>query len=78
LPWLSWPVGVEEKAIANSVETREILPATIFRGPLLLPEGKRCQVFDITGRVVEPGSVTRGIYFVEIDGKIMRKVVKVR
>jgi hypothetical protein len=78
LPWLSWPVGVEEKAIVNSVETREFLPATIFRGPLQLPGGKKCRVFDITGRVVEPMKITRGIYFIEIDNKIVRKVIEIR
>ncbi|MGB3340863.1 MAG: hypothetical protein WBB37_05225 [bacterium] len=52
--------------------------ATILNGPLLLPEGKACRVFDITGRVVVPDKIKPGIYFLEIDGKITRKVVKVR
>lgn len=51
---------------------------TIFSGPLLLPEGKNCKVFDITGRVVMPDKIKPGIYFIEIDGKITQKVVKVR
>jgi hypothetical protein len=78
LPWLCWPVGVEEKAIVNSVETREFLPATIFRGPLQLPEGKNCKVYDITGRVVEPNKIQPSIYFIEVDGVVTQKVVKVR
>jgi len=77
-PWLFWPVGVEEQPIAKPLETHETLHATIFRGPLHLPEGKTCRVFDITGRVVEPDKITRGIYFVEIDNKIVQKVVKIR
>ncbi len=52
--------------------------ATIFSGPLLLPEGKKCKVFDITGRVVMSDKVKPGIYFIEIDGVITRKVVKVK
>jgi hypothetical protein len=52
--------------------------ATIFSGPLLLPKDKKCKVFDITGRIVEPTRITRGIYFIEIDGQITQKVVKVR
>jgi hypothetical protein len=52
--------------------------ATIFSGPLRLPEGKRCRLFDITGRVVEPDKIAPGIYFVEIENKIVQKVVKIR
>jgi len=44
----------------------------------LLPEGKKCRVFDITGRVMMSNKIKPGIYFIEIDGKITRKVVKVR
>jgi len=54
------------------------LTATIFRGPLQLPEGKKCKVFDITGRVVAPDKIQPGIYFIEIDGVVTQKVVKVR
>jgi hypothetical protein len=57
---------------------KNVLMNTIIGGPLLLPEGKICRVFDITGRVVVPQHIKPGIYFIEIDGKIERKVVKVR
>ena len=77
-PWLSWPVGVEEQPVVKPVETHENLTATIFRGPLQLPEGKKCKVFDITGRVVEPTKMQPGIYFIEVDGVVTQKVVKVR
>jgi hypothetical protein len=77
-PWLSWPVGVEERPIIKPVEIHETLTATIFSGPLRLPEGKKCKVFDITGRVVEPSKITRGIYFIEVDGVVTQKVIKVR
>jgi len=77
-PWLYWPVGVEEQPIVKPIEQREGLTATIFRGPLQLPAGKKCKVFDITGRVVDPISITRGIYFIEIDEEILQKVVKIR
>jgi hypothetical protein len=52
--------------------------ASIFRGPLQLPKGKKYKVFDITGRVVEPDKIQPGIYFVEVDGVVIQKVVKVR
>ena len=76
-PWLTSP-GVAEQPIVKPVEKHETLTATIFRGPLQLPEGKDCKVFDITGRVVEPDKVQPGIYFIEIDDRIVQKVVKVR
>lgn len=77
-PWLLWPVGVEEQPIVKPVETHETLTATIFRGPLQLPAGKQCKVFDIAGRVVKPERIQPGIYFIEIDGVVAQKVVKVR
>ncbi len=52
--------------------------ATILSGPLLLPEGKNYKIFDITGRIVVPNRIKPGIYFIEIEGKITRKVVKIR
>ena len=58
--------------------TEYIVGTTIFSGPLLLPEGTKCRVFDITGRVMTPDKVSPGIYFMEVDGKITQKVVKVR
>lgn len=51
---------------------------TIFSGPLLLPEGINCKVFNITGRSVVPERMKPGIYFIEIDGMITQKVVKIR
>jgi len=43
-----------------------------------LTKGKKCKVFDIMGRIVESANITRGIYFLEIDEKIVQKVVKTR
>jgi len=77
-PWLYSPWGVEEKPIVKPVKKHENLHATIFSGPLQLPEGKKCKVFDITGRVVEPDRIQPGIYFIEVDGVVVNKVVKIR
>ena len=71
-------VGVEEEPNTRFIEEHDNSGATIFSGPLLLPEGKRCRVFDIAGKSVEPHKITRGIYFIEIDDRIVRKVIKVR
>ncbi len=70
------PPGVMEER--NSSMRTDTHGATIFGGPLLLPKGKKCRVYDITGSVVEPTKITRGIYFVEIDNKIVQKIIKVR
>ena len=70
--------GVEEWPITNPIEEHYFIGATIFRGALQLPEDKPCRVFDITGKAVEPTTVTRGIYFIEVDGVVIQKVVKVR
>lgn len=75
-PWLDHPVGVVEET-EHHVENREV-NTTIVSGPLVLPKGTKCKVFDITGRVVTPDKIRPGIYFIEIDGKIAEKIVKIR
>lgn len=77
-PWLSWPLGVKERPIDKSVERKANLGATIFCGPLQLPEGNKCKVYDITGRIVKPDRIQPGIYFIKVDGVVIRKVVKVK
>jgi hypothetical protein len=69
------PVGVENSTAVidwNQINT------TIFSGSLHLPEDKKCKVFDVIGRVVDPNLLTSGIYFIELDGVVTQKVVKVR
>lgn len=51
---------------------------TIISGPLLLPEGKKCKVFDITGKIVTPNNLKPGVYFVEINGMVTKKIVKIK
>jgi len=70
--------GIEEESVTKPIASGRNLTATIFRGPLQLPEGKECRVFDITGRVVEPSKIKPGIYFLEIGDKIVQKIIKVR
>jgi hypothetical protein len=54
------------------------MSATIISSPLLLPEGKKCRVFDITGRVVAPDKIQPGVYFLQVDERIVQKIVKIR
>ena len=69
-------VGIEEKKVANTAEKN--LGATILSGPLVLPKDKNYRVFDITGRVVIHDKIKPGVYFIEVDGLITRKVVKIK
>jgi hypothetical protein len=75
-PWLTEPVAVKEKEVVG-VERRES-SATIFCGPLRLPGSKKCRVFDITGRIVAPDKMRPGIYFIEVEGEITQKIVKIK
>jgi hypothetical protein len=52
--------------------------ATIIKGPLRLPAEPKITIYDITGRVVEQSMIQPGIYFLEIDNKIVQKVIKIR
>jgi len=69
--------GIEEE-FQHTVVKQDIMGAAILSGPLLLPKDRNCKVFDITGRVVLPDKIQPGIYFIEVDGEITQKVVKVR
>jgi hypothetical protein len=66
-----------EEAKGNIIANHS-LGASILQGSLILPEGKTCKVFDIIGRVVLPQHIKPGIYFIEVDGKITQKVIKIR
>ena len=68
--------GIEEEKREHILQNN--ISATVFSGPLHLPQGKTCKIFDITGRVVMPDKIKPGIYFVEVDGEITKKVIKVR
>jgi len=51
---------------------------TIVDGRLMLPKNRKCCIYDISGRSVKVGNLKPGIYFIEIDGRISQKVVKIR
>lgn len=70
------PAAIQEQS-TTSVKGNH-LTATIMNEHLRLPRDKECKVFDITGRIVEPDKIQPGIYFIEVDGVVTQKVVKVR
>jgi uncharacterized delta-60 repeat protein len=67
--------GVEEQMV---IKYRcKPLDATIVTGPIVLPDDTNCKLRDIAGRVVVPELVRQGVYFVEIDGEIAQKLIKI-
>ncbi len=66
--------GVEEQKIKVA---NDYFAATIFNGSLVLPKGKSCRIFDISGRIVVADRLKPGIYFIEIDGEVAGKVIKI-
>ncbi len=70
--------GVAEWPVARPIDNDDIITTTIFRGPLQLPEDRKCIIYDITGRVVDPQRIQPGIYFIEVDGVVTQKVVNIR
>ncbi len=69
-------LDVKEKHLVP-IKSAEVTP-TVFSGSLILPKDKSCRVFDISGRTIPPDKIKPGIYFIEIDGEIRQKVVKIR
>jgi len=51
---------------------------TVFSGSLQLPRTKNLKVFDITGREIITNKINPGIYFIQVDGKITHKVIKIK
>jgi hypothetical protein len=78
IPWLTEPVGVEEEPVIERVHKYVNLGATIVSGLLRLPEGRKYRVFDVMGRIVPSDKIQLGVYFLEIDGKVIQKIVKIR
>jgi hypothetical protein len=50
---------------------------TIVRGPLLLPADTKFKIFDITGCSITTNDPAPGIYFIESDASMIRKVIKI-
>jgi hypothetical protein len=69
-------VGVEEFNLNVTGENR--LPATIFSSELTLPAHKQNRIYDIAGRTCKTCDLGPGIYFIEEDGKIIKKLIKVK
>ena len=67
---------VEEEKVGELIDIH--YTTTIFSGPFTLPQGKTCKILDITGRHIHSLNPVPGIYFIQVDDKIVQKVVKIK
>jgi hypothetical protein len=70
-------LGVADKPVNKYINYTE-LGSTIIKGPLLLIGEQKYKIFDITGCQIHTLNPAPGIYFIEVDGEIRQKVVKIR
>lgn len=69
-------VGIEENEAENIEANR--FPTTIISGQLVLPNPGNYRIYDIAGRKVTHHLLAPGIYFIESQGRIIQKIIKVR
>lgn len=69
-------LGIKEEHVRDDIMNGQ--GATICSGPLSIPADRTCRVLDISGRCVSSDNPAPGIYFIEIDGEITQKIVKIR
>ncbi len=74
--WESNLTGIEETWVVSKKD--HSFGATIISGPLRLPKDEKSIVYSSIGRIVRPNHLTPGIYFIEINGQFVKKIVKVR
>lgn len=70
-------VSIEEDIISRRNEM-PFYTSTILSGPLDLPPGIEYRIYDISGRSIDANELKPGVYFIEIEGHIRLKVVKIR
>ena len=71
------PTGIEEHEYQYDLNSNMLCP-TVFTNLLQLPKGKSFKIFDITGRQIHSLNPTPGIYFIEVDGEIVHKIIKIK
>ena len=69
--------GIEEGGSLDHIE-KTVIGATVFRGPLILPAGINYHVYDIIGRHVDIQHMKPGIYFLETEGQVIQKIIKLK
>lgn len=70
-------LGIEEDYTQDNTDM-QFYTKTILSGPLHVPENINYVIYDASGRRVEKNQLKPGVYFIEIDGYIRQKIVKIR
>jgi len=70
-------IGVVENNTIIPNDQKAFTPS-IITGTIDLPVERQCRILDISGRYVNVIDMKPGIYFIEIEGEITYKVVKVQ
>jgi len=52
--------------------------ATVISGPLPLPAGSACKVYNIAGQEIQQMNPAPGVYFITINSVALQKIIKVR
>ena len=60
------------------VDICKTIGTTIFTGPFRITIDKSYKIFDVTGRQIHTLDPAPGIYFIEVDGEIRQKIIKIR
>jgi len=71
---LNFGVTEKQRVLIENIYTGP----TIFSGALHLPTDRKYRIYDISGREVDARCMAPGIYFVEANGKITAKIIKVK
>ena len=71
-------LGVDEESPVEKPVAQSPIVQTLLSGQLNIPTGINYRIFDAAGRRVEDHQLEPGVYFLEIDGKIARKIIKVK
>ena len=74
--WENDLIGIEED-VSQDIEPEFSIP-TILEGPLRLPTGTTYRIFDVSGRQISLSNMKTGVYFIEIDGAMACKIIKIR
>jgi hypothetical protein len=69
-------VGINENRRATLEQPH--LGATVIRGPIVLPPGIDFSIFDISGRQVKTNELAPGIYFIQKEGVVCQKIIKIQ
>jgi hypothetical protein len=74
--WENRPEAVNERGALDPV-SRRVFP-TVLGGPLELKGHMDLRILDVCGRPVDACRLGRGVFFLELDGEIRTKILRVR